>query len=121
MSHHRNNGKSPKPELKLNMSLLPRGEPSTLMRMETDDDDDDDDSLNRMSISSSSGQSLPSPPSSCVSSENSPTKAMVLAGCSHCLMYVMLSEDEEPKCPKCKNAVLLDFGHDKNKNKNGKS
>ena len=121
MSHHRNNGKSPKPELKLNPSLLARGEPSTLRRMEIDDDDDDD-SPNGMSISSSE-QSLGSPPTSCVSSENSPeaSKAMVLAGCPRCLMYVMLSEDEEPKCPKCNNAVILDFGRDKNENKNGKS
>ncbi|KAK8970217.1 hypothetical protein KSP40_PGU008429 [Platanthera guangdongensis] len=61
-------------------------------------------------------------PSSCVSSEgeqglrcsNSPeggTTSMVLAGCPRCLMYVMLSEDD-PKCPKCKSTVLLDFLHD---------
>ncbi|RWW24338.1 hypothetical protein BHE74_00021675 [Ensete ventricosum] len=36
---------------------------------------------------------------------------MVLAGCPRCLMYVMLPEDD-PKCPKCKSAVLLDFFHD---------
>ncbi|ONK71442.1 uncharacterized protein A4U43_C04F8610 [Asparagus officinalis] len=120
MSHHNNKGKSLKPELKLNLSLLPRGEPSSLMRMETDENDDD--SPNRMSISSSSEMSLISPLSSCVSSENSPetSKSMVLAGCPRCLMYVMLSEDEEPKCPKCKNAVLLDFNHDKKNKKNGK-
>lgn len=53
--------------------------------------------------------------SSCVSSEpehqyqSSPeAKAMVLAGCPRCLMYVMLSE-ASPKCPKCKSTVLLDF------------
>lgn len=55
---------------------------------------------------------------SCVSSEpehqtmyyqSSPeAKAMVLAGCPRCLMYVMLS-DADPKCPKCKSTVLLDF------------
>uniref|UniRef100_A0A803R3C6 GIR1-like zinc ribbon domain-containing protein n=1 Tax=Cannabis sativa TaxID=3483 RepID=A0A803R3C6_CANSA len=33
---------------------------------------------------------------------------MVLAGCPRCLMYVMLS-DSNPKCPKCKSTVLLDF------------
>ncbi|MBA0638261.1 hypothetical protein Godav_028970 [Gossypium davidsonii] len=37
--------------------------------------------------------------------------SMVLVGCPRCLMYVMLSEDD-PKCPKCKSAVLLDFLHD---------
>ncbi|KAM7270339.1 hypothetical protein ACFE04_029553 [Oxalis oulophora] len=65
-----------------------------------------------------------SPPSSCVSSEmnaqddnnrrysSSPeATSMVLVGCPRCLMYVMLSEDD-PKCPKCKSTVLLDFLHD---------
>ncbi|KAM7257339.1 hypothetical protein ACFE04_013080 [Oxalis oulophora] len=65
-----------------------------------------------------------SPPSSCVSSEMSQEDAMdlqyssspeatsmVLVGCPRCLMYVMLSEDD-PKCPKCKSTVLLDFLHD---------
>ncbi|GMJ09483.1 hypothetical protein like AT3G11600 [Hibiscus trionum] len=59
-----------------------------------------------------------SPPSSCVSSEmdvdtNSGETAtsMVLVGCPRCLMYVMLSEDD-PKCPKCKSTVLLDFLRD---------
>ncbi|GMI71082.1 hypothetical protein like AT5G06270 [Hibiscus trionum] len=61
-----------------------------------------------------------SPPSSCVSSEmnqdvgylSSPeATSMILVGCPRCLMYVMLSEDD-PKCPKCKSAVLLDFLHD---------
>ncbi|CAA6660624.1 unnamed protein product [Spirodela intermedia] len=36
---------------------------------------------------------------------------MVLLGCPRCLMYVMLSEDD-PKCPKCKSTVLLDFLND---------
>ncbi|CAA7405334.1 unnamed protein product [Spirodela intermedia] len=63
-----------------------------------------------------SSTSSSSPPSSCVSSESEDGKpgsspeaaAMVLAGCPHCLMYVMLSEDD-PKCPRCKSTVLLDF------------
>ncbi|GAB2214843.1 hypothetical protein Droror1_Dr00019207 [Drosera rotundifolia] len=57
-----------------------------------------------------------SPPSSCVSSEDSlkyssspeATTSMVLVGCPRCLMYVMLSESD-PRCPKCKSTVLLDF------------
>ncbi|KAJ8754765.1 hypothetical protein K2173_012154 [Erythroxylum novogranatense] len=69
-----------------------------------------------------------SPLSSCVSLElnqengthphsNSPeATSMVLVGCSRCLMYVMLSEDD-PKCPKCKSTVLLDFLNDNNHNK----
>lgn len=60
-----------------------------------------------------------SPPSSCVSSEQdealrystSPeATSMMLVGCPRCLMYVMLSE-EDPRCPKCKSTVLLDFIH----------
>ncbi|PIN25210.1 hypothetical protein CDL12_02047 [Handroanthus impetiginosus] len=62
-----------------------------------------------------------SPRSSCVSREASPdgnhnrtyssspeTSSMMLVGCPRCLMYVMLLE-EDPKCPKCKSTVLLDF------------
>ncbi|KAH1084413.1 hypothetical protein J1N35_024174 [Gossypium stocksii] len=36
---------------------------------------------------------------------------MMLVGCPRCLMYVMLSENDVPKCPKCKSTVLLDFLH----------
>ncbi|KAE8713169.1 hypothetical protein F3Y22_tig00110213pilonHSYRG00047 [Hibiscus syriacus] len=66
-----------------------------------------------------------SSPSSCVSSHDvdmtdavgyasSPdatSSPMVLVGCPRCFMYVMLSEND-PKCPKCKSTVLLDFLHD---------
>ncbi|EYU28525.1 hypothetical protein ABFS83_04G214300 [Erythranthe nasuta] len=59
-----------------------------------------------------------SPRSSCVSREASPdgtvcfeSGTMILVGCPRCLMYVMLFEDD-PKCPKCKSTVLLDFMHD---------
>ncbi|EHA8591002.1 hypothetical protein COCNU_scaffold030165G000020 [Cocos nucifera] len=87
----RNNGKSPKLELKLNLSLR-----TTSRRVGAEEEDE--------SLASAS------PPSSCVSSgSNSPeATTMVLAGCTRCLMYVMLPQ-EDPKCPKCKNAVLLDF------------
>ncbi|GFQ07243.1 hypothetical protein PHJA_002868400 [Phtheirospermum japonicum] len=56
-----------------------------------------------------------SPRSSCVSREVSPddddeSRSMMLVGCPRCLMYVMLLE-EDPKCPKCKSTVLLDFLH----------
>lgn len=101
-----NNGKGPKVDLKLNVSQsTTRG--NTSRRMEVDDDED---SPNKSSS-----------PSSCVSSEaaNSPeTTSMVLAGCPRCLMYVMLAE-ADPKCPKCKSTVLLDFlNNNNNKNKN---
>lgn len=99
----RRSGSSPKLELKLNLSP-PRPNP----RVE--------------SPSRSATVSPTSPQSSCVSSElnqddplrypNSPeATSMVLVGCPRCLMYVMLSEDD-PKCPKCKSTVLLDFLHD---------
>ncbi|KAE8718982.1 putative CCR4-associated factor 1-like protein 11-like [Hibiscus syriacus] len=70
------------------------------------------------SPSRSATASPTSPPSSCVSSEmdidtnsGDTSTSMVLVGCPRCLMYVMLSEDD-PKCPKCKSTVLLDFLRD---------
>ncbi|KAL4295716.1 hypothetical protein GQ457_12G027260 [Hibiscus cannabinus] len=69
-----------------------------------------------------------SPESSCVSSEpddsavmvQSPSSpeatSMVLVGCPRCLMYVMLSE-VDPKCPRCKSTVLLDFLNEENTKK----
>lgn len=108
----RNNGKGPRLDLKLNLSPPPRGRvlptvnPSANLAA---------NSSPRRSSTSSSGASS-SPPSSCVSSESDqdgspgPT-SMVLVGCPRCLMYVMLSEDD-PKCPKCKSTVLLDFLND---------
>ncbi|KAJ8510184.1 hypothetical protein OPV22_000618 [Ensete ventricosum] len=91
-------GESQKLDLKLNLALPTRGD--TSRRMATTGGGDD----------SPRGSSSPS---SCLSSEaNSPEgPSMVLAGCPRCLMYVMLPEDD-PKCPKCKSAVLLDFFHD---------
>lgn len=102
----RRNGSGPKLDLKLNLSP-PRANPLA-------------DSPRR-----SATVSPTSPPTSCVSSElnqddgshrysNSPeATSMVLVGCPRCLMYVMLSEDD-PKCPKCKSTVLLDFLHENN-------
>ncbi|XP_059298127.1 protein GL2-INTERACTING REPRESSOR 2-like [Lycium ferocissimum] len=50
-----------------------------------------------------------SPISSCVSSDDSSTiTSMVLVGCPRCLMYVMLAEVNDPRCPKCKSTCLLD-------------
>ncbi|KAJ1385780.1 hypothetical protein SESBI_41381 [Sesbania bispinosa] len=106
----RRNGSGPKLDLKLNLSP-----PRVDHRLE--------------SPTRSEAVSPTSPPSSCVSTElnqednnnnlrqysnNSPeATSMVLVGCPRCLMYVMLSEDD-PKCPKCKSTVLLDFLHDNN-------
>ncbi|KAK7278702.1 hypothetical protein RJT34_23738 [Clitoria ternatea] len=107
------NGSGPKLELKLNLSP-PRVVDRRL------------ESPNR-----SATVSPTSPPSSCVSIElnqedninnnnlgysTSPeATSMVLVGCPRCLMYVMLSEND-PKCPKCKSTVLLDFHHDNHNN-----
>ncbi|PON68668.1 hypothetical protein TorRG33x02_261480 [Trema orientale] len=33
---------------------------------------------------------------------------LVLMGCSHCLLYVMVSK-VDPKCPKCRSSILLDM------------
>ena len=100
----RRNGSGPKLDLKLNLSP-PRANPRI------------------QSPGRSAAVSPTSPPSSCLSSElnqeekysnNSPeATSMVLVGCPRCLMYVMLSEDD-PKCPRCKSTVLLDFLHDNN-------
>lgn len=108
MSRH---GKGPRLDLKLNLSP-PRVNNITNPRQ-----------VESPNHNHRSGNSSPtSPPSSCVSSENSnddtlryssspEATSMVLVGCPRCLMYVMLSE-EDPKCPKCKSTVLLDFLHD---------
>ncbi|KAL6005382.1 Protein GL2-INTERACTING REPRESSOR 1 [Asimina triloba] len=112
------NGRNPKLDLKLNLSP-PRPSASTQSTTVV--------SPNR-SISSSSPTS---PHSSCVSTEadpghglqysNSPeATSMLLVGCPRCLMYVMLSEDD-PKCPKCKSTVLLDFLHDNNPSNSNKT
>ncbi|KAL0410165.1 UNVERIFIED_CONTAM: protein salt-induced and EIN3/EIL1-dependent 1 [Sesamum latifolium] len=73
--------------------------------------------VNRARVESPTRSSTVSPPSSCVSSElqdesRSPeATSMMLVGCPRCLMYVMLAE-EDPRCPKCKSTVLLDFIRD---------
>lgn len=40
--------------------------------------------------------------------EDATTSAMVLLGCTRCLIYVMSSK-LDLKCPKCNNTTLLDF------------
>ncbi|GAY59849.1 hypothetical protein CUMW_197620 [Citrus unshiu] len=34
--------------------------------------------------------------------------SLILMGCTHCYIYVMVSE-ADPKCPKCSSSVLLDM------------
>ncbi|CAN8259725.1 unnamed protein product [Cochlearia groenlandica] len=94
MSRRNKNG--PKLELKLNLSP-----PSS--------------QANHMSLIQSPSRSNTTSPSSCVSSETNHEEmetitSMALVGCPRCLMYVMLSQND-PKCPKCKSTVLLDFLH----------
>uniref|UniRef100_A0A7N0V1W2 GIR1-like zinc ribbon domain-containing protein n=1 Tax=Kalanchoe fedtschenkoi TaxID=63787 RepID=A0A7N0V1W2_KALFE len=98
----RRNGRAPNRDLKVSLPRVPMSGDSPRRRSAT--------------------ASPTSPPSSCISSEmsqddltqlgyysSSPeAQSMVLAGCQRCLMYVMLSEDD-PKCPKCQNTVLLEF------------
>ncbi|CAI9778318.1 unnamed protein product [Fraxinus pennsylvanica] len=71
-----------------------------------------------------------SPRSSCGSREMSPNDtlcyssspeatSMMLVGCPRCLMYVMLFA-KDPKCPKCKSTVLLDFLHEDSSKKSKK-
>ncbi|GMH26363.1 hypothetical protein Nepgr_028206 [Nepenthes gracilis] len=84
------------PKLDLKLNLLPsRGSAS-------------------MALESPSRSAPASPMSSCVSSDeysSSPEAIpMVLVGCPRCFMYVMLSE-KDPRCPKCKSTVLLNFLH----------
>lgn len=107
------NGRCPGLDLKLNLSPPPADNRQRV------------DSPNRSA----------SPTSSCVSLElnmetegdagqalrisNSPdAMSMVLVGCLRCLMYVMLSDGEEPKCPKCKSSVLLDVQSEQNSSSN---
>ncbi|KAL5213224.1 hypothetical protein ABZP36_024071 [Zizania latifolia] len=96
-------------DLKLNLSLPARaGAPSsppgrTMLAAPAADDDE-------------------SSPSSCLSSESeqhggglqwsdSPgATSMVLAACPRCFIYVMLAE-ADPRCPKCRSPVVLDFLH----------
>ncbi|KAE8673653.1 pentatricopeptide repeat-containing protein [Hibiscus syriacus] len=85
-------------------------------------------SVRSPSVSVSSLES--SPESSCLSSEldnnyedlismaeypgsRPEVTSMLLVGCPRCFMYVMLSE-VNPKCPRCKSTVFLDFLNNEN-------
>uniref|UniRef100_A0A3Q7H312 GIR1-like zinc ribbon domain-containing protein n=1 Tax=Solanum lycopersicum TaxID=4081 RepID=A0A3Q7H312_SOLLC len=108
MNYRRESIHDPKLDLKLNLS--PPRENNNMFPI-----------LSPSRSSSSYTSSMErSPASSCVSREPTPdhqeffgspeatTTSMMLVGCPRCLMYVMLSA-EDPKCPKCKSSVLLDF------------
>ncbi|XP_020230695.1 uncharacterized protein LOC109811368 [Cajanus cajan] len=106
------NGSIPKFELRLNLS------PPRVVNCRAD------------SPTLSAILSSTSPPSSCVSTEvnqgeennnnleysNNPEAiSLVVAGCPHCHIYIMVAEDNL-KCPKCKSTTLLEFDHDNNNN-----
>ncbi|KAK1617242.1 hypothetical protein QYE76_022759 [Lolium multiflorum] len=104
-------------DLKLNLSLPARGDSSAASR--------------RMVAAPADEESSPS---SCVSSESeqhggggalqwsdSPeATSMVLAACPRCFIYVMLAE-ADPRCPKCRCPVILDFLHGGNGNEDDES
>ncbi|KAK3119790.1 hypothetical protein QOZ80_9AG0675210 [Eleusine coracana subsp. coracana] len=54
-----------------------------------------------------------SPPSSCVSSDDSPSdrEQSVIAACSRCTLYIMVSVKEFPVCVNCKEPILVDIFH----------
>ncbi|XP_047079474.1 protein GL2-INTERACTING REPRESSOR 1-like [Lolium rigidum] len=104
-------------DLKLNLSLPARGDSSAASRRILAAPADEESS-----------------PSSCVSSESeqhggggalqwsdSPeATSMVLAACPRCFIYVMLAE-ADPRCPKCRSPVILDFLHGGNGNEGDES
>lgn len=36
-------------------------------------------------------------------------KSIVVVGCPNCIMYIIMSLDSNPRCPRCNSQVLLDF------------
>ncbi|XP_020205332.1 uncharacterized protein LOC109790567 [Cajanus cajan] len=71
-------------------------------------------SLSEFSTSSSLCLYSSDQDSSVSSDADKETKAMLLVGCLRCLMYVLFPKDDpNPKCPKCKSTVLLDFLNNK--------
>ncbi|CAH8389888.1 unnamed protein product [Eruca vesicaria subsp. sativa] len=36
-------------------------------------------------------------------------KSMVVVGCPNCIMYIIMSLDSNPRCPRCNSQVLFDF------------
>ncbi|KAE8729396.1 RNA-binding protein pno1-like isoform X1 [Hibiscus syriacus] len=91
---------SPKVELKLELSPPTPGaanQPAAVLSPNA--------SVSSSEMSSGGSCMSSEPPGGPNSYEGTP---MMLVGCPRCLMYVMLSE-VDPKCPKCKSTVLLDF------------
>lgn len=116
----RNGRNIPQQDLKLNLTTLP-----PLITLHLPDSPTE--------LMSATTVSPTSPLASCVSSEaaeeaddkvvgrsSSPPEvtSMILKGCPCCLMYVMVREEQKPKCPKCKNPYLLDFLNESSRNNN---
>ncbi|XP_019057797.1 PREDICTED: uncharacterized protein LOC109116579 [Tarenaya hassleriana] len=45
-------------------------------------------------------------------------KSMVVVGCPNCMMYIIMSLEGKPRCPRCNNKVLIDFVGENNVQKN---
>ncbi|CAL9054935.1 unnamed protein product [Musa banksii] len=101
MSRRSNQGKSHKVDLKLNLAP-PMREDASRRAATVVDSPRGSSSSSSSCLSSETEQGLP-----CQTSPEA--TSMVLAACPRCLMYVMLPEEDPKCCPKCKNAVLLDF------------
>ncbi|KAL1199196.1 Protein salt-induced and EIN3/EIL1-dependent 1 [Cardamine amara subsp. amara] len=41
--------------------------------------------------------------------ERGEAKSMVVVGCPNCIMYIIMSLESNPRCPRCNSHVLLDF------------
>ncbi|KAE8656731.1 RNA-binding protein pno1-like isoform X1 [Hibiscus syriacus] len=99
---------TPKVELKLQLSPPTPGaanQPAAVMSPNA--------SVSSSEMSSGGSCVSSEPPSGPDSYEGTP---MMLVRCPLCLMYVMLSE-VDPKCPKCKSTVSLDFLNQDNSKK----
>ncbi|GLT68482.1 hypothetical protein SLA2020_407080 [Shorea laevis] len=104
---------SPKLELELNLSPPPPrvNSPNVSASSRSSSSSSSD-----MSVEGSCVSSEPEETMYCPSNLNLEPTSMMLAGCPRCLMYVMLSH-VDPKCPKCKSTVLLDFLKEENTSK----
>ncbi|KAG4177605.1 hypothetical protein ERO13_A11G318100v2 [Gossypium hirsutum] len=95
-------GNGPKLELKLNLSpprVNPTEESSTTA---------ENSSSASSCVLSETNQMHEVDTSTDAAADVAAATPMMLVGCPRCLMYVM-SENDDPKCPKCKSTVLLDF------------
>ncbi|GMN61151.1 hypothetical protein TIFTF001_030237 [Ficus carica] len=101
---------SPQPESQTSSAATSSSESSTSSEMSVDG--------SCVSSEAEQDQAMSSPDQTVMNNNRVMSTPMVLVGCPRCLMYVMLS-DTNPKCPKCKSTVLLDFVNENNNKKTG--